>query len=160
MSPPMYELLDVGAGRAQLTPTFMLRASYYLKCQLASIVLFWTCLWSVKASFLAFFYQLTERLTWPRRAWWVLVVFTTLAFTASVISYPLSCTSFTVGKLFLLLTMWSASKIDTDFSRRVLESRECQAGAGQFTAQHDGRHRYRRLQSVYLQEHAGFVHTD
>ncbi|TKA42877.1 hypothetical protein B0A54_07093 [Friedmanniomyces endolithicus] len=39
-----------------------MRVSFYLKCQLASTILFWSCLWSVKASFLAFFRQLSEGL--------------------------------------------------------------------------------------------------
>jgi len=98
MSAAMYELLAVSVGREQPTPAFLQRGSYYLKCQFASTVLFWTCLWSVKASFLAFFFQLTKRLTWPRRAWWAVTVITALAFAGSVISYPLSCTSFTIGK--------------------------------------------------------------
>jgi hypothetical protein len=98
MSSAMYELLAVSVGRKQPTPAFLLRGSYYLKCQFASTVLFWTCLWSVKASFLAFFFQLTKRLTWPRRAWWAITTITALAFAGSIISYPLSCTSFTIGE--------------------------------------------------------------
>lgn len=100
MSPAMYELLAVSVGREQPTPAFMIRASYYLKCQFASTLAFWTCLWSVKASFLAFFFQLTERLTWPRRAWWMITAITVVAFMGSIISYPLSCTSFTLGKFW------------------------------------------------------------
>jgi hypothetical protein len=94
----MYELLAISVGREQSTPAFLERGSYYLKCQFASTVVFWTCLWSVKASFLAFFFQLTKRLAWPRRAWWGITAITALAFTGSIISYPLSCTSFTIGE--------------------------------------------------------------
>lgn len=99
MSPPMYELLAVSNGREQPTPAFMDRASYYLRCQFASIMIFWACLWSVKASFLAFFYRLTERLVWSRRAWWVVTTVTALAFIGSIVSAVASCTSFVAGKL-------------------------------------------------------------
>ncbi|KAK1815647.1 hypothetical protein LTR12_009924 [Friedmanniomyces endolithicus] len=60
MAPAMYELLAVSVGREAVTPAFMMRVSFYLKCQLASTILFWSCLWSVKASFLAFFRQLSQ----------------------------------------------------------------------------------------------------
>ncbi|KAK3075664.1 hypothetical protein LTR53_000812 [Teratosphaeriaceae sp. CCFEE 6253] len=94
MAPSMYELLAVSVGRETATPAFLLRGSFYLKCQFASTLLFWTCLWSVKASFLAFFRQLTANLKWPRMAWWVVTIITTLAFIGSIITYPVSCTSF------------------------------------------------------------------
>jgi hypothetical protein len=97
MSPAMYELLAVSVGGEQPTPAFFERGAYYLRCQFASTVLFWTCLWSVKASFLAFFFQLTKRLTQARRAWWSVTTITVLAFAGSIISYPISCTSFTIG---------------------------------------------------------------
>jgi hypothetical protein len=98
MSSAMYELLAVSIGRKQPTAEFLQRASYYLKCQFASTILFWACLWSVKGSFLAFFFKLTERLTWPRRVWWAITTITVLAFVGTVISYPASCTSFTLGE--------------------------------------------------------------
>ncbi|KAK0258033.1 hypothetical protein LTR91_005757 [Friedmanniomyces endolithicus] len=94
MAPAMYELLAVSVGREEVTPAFMMRVSFYLKCQLASTILFWSCLWSVKASFLAFFRQLSEGLRWPRRAWWAVTIITTMSFMGSVVTYPVSCTSF------------------------------------------------------------------
>ncbi|TKA77897.1 hypothetical protein B0A55_03341 [Friedmanniomyces simplex] len=98
MAPPMYELLAVSVGREEPTPAFLIRASFYLKCQFASTVLFWSCLWSVKASFLAFFRQLSEGLAWPRRAWWAVTTITMMAFLGSIITYPVSCTSFVLGE--------------------------------------------------------------
>lgn len=140
MSPAMYELLAVSVGREQPTPSFLVRASLYLKCQFASTVLFWACLWSVKASFLAFFHRLTEHLAWPRRAWWAIVAVTMLAFITSVITYPISCTSFTLGKSVLLHTKGHA-----DFSRRLSGSRECLEVFDQPSSKHCSRHLNRHL---------------
>ncbi|KAH7029080.1 uncharacterized protein B0I36DRAFT_128162 [Microdochium trichocladiopsis] len=95
---PMYDMLLVGAGLAAPTADFMANSSVYLKCQFASTLLFWTCLWTVKACFLAFFYRLVNNLAWPRRVWIGICVFTGLTYVASVITYPLSCTSFELGQ--------------------------------------------------------------
>jgi hypothetical protein len=98
MAPPMYELLEISAQRAAPGPDFMSRTSFYLKAQFASTVLFWSCLWAVKGCFLAFFFRLTNQTKWPRVAWWVVTVITILAYIGSVVTYPVSCTSFTVGE--------------------------------------------------------------
>lgn len=99
MSGPMYEILNVSNGRLQPDAGFMERASFYLKCQFASTILFWSCLWAVKACFLAFFRRLTSQLKWPRRAWWAIVSTTALAYCGSVMTYPLACTSFVLGTI-------------------------------------------------------------
>ncbi|KAK5740537.1 hypothetical protein LTR17_004574 [Elasticomyces elasticus] len=98
MAPPMYELLAVSVGQEEATLAFLARASLYLKLQFTSTLLFWSCLWSVKASFLAFFRQLTEGLNYPRRAWYAITAITTMAFIGSIITYPVSCTSFVLGE--------------------------------------------------------------
>lgn len=103
MAPPLYEILLLSAGLLIPDAGFMDRATFYLKCQFASTVLFWSCLWAVKGCFLAFFWRLTNQLTWPRRAWWVVAVITVLSYIGSVITYPVSCTSFVLGQLALLL---------------------------------------------------------
>jgi hypothetical protein len=102
MSSAMYELLAVSISREQLTAEFLQEASYYLKCQFTSTILFWACLWSVKGSFQTVFFQLTERLNWPRRAWWAITTTTVLAFVGTVISYPSSYTSFTLGECVIV----------------------------------------------------------
>jgi hypothetical protein len=73
------------------------RITRYLKMQFAETFLFWTCLWSVKASFLAFFKRLTNNLKAHIVAWWIIVAITALAFAGCVISYPISCNSFEPG---------------------------------------------------------------
>lgn len=94
----MYEILNVSNGRRVPDEGFADRASVYLKCQFASTVLFWSCLWAVKACFLAFFYRLTDQLIWPRRFWWAIATFTVLSYIGAIITYPVSCTSFVLGK--------------------------------------------------------------
>lgn len=97
MVPPMYSLLEVSAQRQAPAADFLTETSFYLKAQFASTVLFWSCLWAVKGCFLAFFRRLTNQIKWPRIAWWAVTVITVLAYIGSVITYPVSCTSFTVG---------------------------------------------------------------
>lgn len=146
MSSAMYELLAVSAGREQPTTEFGQRVSYYLKCQFASTILFWACLWSVKGAFLAFFFQLTKLLIWPRRAWWAITTITVLAFVGTVITYPLSCTSFTLGKHPQFETLKHLT--NTDFRRSVLTSRERSHVLDQSPLEHRTRHSDGFLQSV------------
>jgi hypothetical protein len=94
----MYMILNVSNGREKAQADFAERASLYLKCQFASTILFWSCLWIVKACFLAFFYRLTNQLKWPRIYWWAVVAFTILSYVGAVITYPVSCTSFVLGR--------------------------------------------------------------
>ncbi|KAK9771363.1 putative Integral membrane protein [Seiridium cardinale] len=98
MAPPMYEILYVSVGLEPITAGFMDRASVYLKLQFTSTVLFWTCLWTVKACFLAFFRRLTAQLKWPSRAWLAIAILTGLTYCGAIITYPVSCTSFVLGE--------------------------------------------------------------
>jgi hypothetical protein len=99
MAEPMYDILRVSASGSTFVPpeNFMERSTFYLKCQFAAICLFWSCIWAVKASFLSFYRNFTDGLKYLGAAWWVMVAFTTMSYLASVISYPVSCTSFTLG---------------------------------------------------------------
>lgn len=53
---------------------------------------------SATACFLAFYRRLTNGLKWCRWAWWATVVITTLSYIGSVITYPVSCSSFVIGE--------------------------------------------------------------
>ena len=70
----------------------------FLKFQFAETFIFWTCLWAVKASFLAFFKRLTTNVRFHYAAWWVIVVITALAYIGCVITYPISCSDFSSCK--------------------------------------------------------------
>lgn len=66
----------------------------FLKLQFAQTMVYWSCVWSVKASFLAFFKRLTDNLKAHIVAWWIITVITFLAYVGCVITYPVSCASF------------------------------------------------------------------
>ncbi|KAF2404903.1 hypothetical protein EJ06DRAFT_485279, partial [Trichodelitschia bisporula] len=91
MCPMMYatlQLASLGLGRrANLFDDVIL----YMRYQFSSTLLFWTCIWLVKASFLAFFKRLTLNLKAHTIAWWVIAGLTIAGYAGSVISYPLSC---------------------------------------------------------------------
>ena len=59
----------------------------YAKYQWADAYLFFTGIWAVKGSFLAYYDSLTQRLTWHRRAWWATIVLTVLTYVGSLFAY-------------------------------------------------------------------------
>lgn len=52
----------------------------YTHYEFAIIGIFWSVLWSVKFSFLALFWMISDRLPRYRRVWWATVVFVALAY--------------------------------------------------------------------------------
>ena len=62
-------------------------ADLYAKYQWAVAYLFFTGIWAVKGSFLAYYDDLTKRLTSFRRAWWVTILFTILTYIGSLFAY-------------------------------------------------------------------------
>ena len=101
--PSMYEVLDVGSGLAQPTESIMPDGSFYLKMQYTLTMLYWSCLWAVKACFLAFLFRLTKGLRYLRWAWWATAVITALSYCGCVVTYPVSCSSFVLGETLLRL---------------------------------------------------------
>jgi hypothetical protein len=67
------------------------KADVTLKQSFASLICFWSCLWMVKASFLTFFYSLSDGLIWDRRLWYAVVAFVSLSYIAIVIDFTLTC---------------------------------------------------------------------
>jgi hypothetical protein len=90
MAPAMYDLLLLSIGAIVPTPQFFANSTFYLKCQFVSTMLFWSSLWMVKASFLAFFWRLTHQLHAVRNVWWAVAVVTALSYIGCVITYPVS----------------------------------------------------------------------
>ena len=62
-------------------------ADSYAKYQWADAYLFFTGIWAVKGSFLAFYDGLTNRLTYYRRAWWATIVITILTYIGCLFAY-------------------------------------------------------------------------
>jgi hypothetical protein len=64
---------------------------HYLYYEFTIIGIFWSVLWSVKASFLALFWMISNGLPVYRRAWWCTVVFTSLAYIGCWIGSVWTC---------------------------------------------------------------------
>ncbi|KAI9148955.1 hypothetical protein HJFPF1_10999 [Paramyrothecium foliicola] len=71
----------IGHMREQLT-----------RWQFPIIKLFWTTLWSIKASFLALFFRLVKPFPIVRRLWYCVAVFTTIAYIGCWLASSLTCT--------------------------------------------------------------------
>ncbi|VUC26842.1 unnamed protein product [Clonostachys rosea] len=79
----------VAANDPQVFP----QMSQMLRFQFPVIKLFWTVLWSVKASFLAAFYPLVKPTKWIRICWFIVVAFTTIAYIGCWLASTLTCTN-------------------------------------------------------------------
>ena len=62
-------------------------ADSYANYQWANAYLFFTGIWAVKGSFLAFYDDLTKRLTTFRRAWWTTIAFTIFIYIKTLFAY-------------------------------------------------------------------------
>lgn len=97
MAPTMYLLYALTEENPPPTD-FLEKLIRYLKMQFAVTLLFWTCLWAVKFSFLAFFYKLGQGLRTQKLLWRVVLVFSIFAYLGCLISYPIACSSFVPGQ--------------------------------------------------------------
>ncbi|CAH0041172.1 unnamed protein product [Clonostachys rhizophaga] len=79
----------IAANDPQVFP----QMSQMLRFQFPVIKLFWTVLWSVKASFLAAFYPLVKPTKWIRICWFIVVAFTTIAYIGCWLASTLTCTN-------------------------------------------------------------------
>lgn len=76
--PIIFEFEQILQGKKLLTHDFGDRARLFLKLQFAIIVLFWTCIWAVKISFLIWYKKLTD-VPSNRKLMWNLVIGFTVA---------------------------------------------------------------------------------
>ena len=82
-----YVVEDVAVYHAKPPPHFEDLLHQYAKYQWAGAYLFFTGVWSVKGSFLAFYDDLTRRLPRYRRAWWAVIVITGLTYIGSLLAF-------------------------------------------------------------------------
>ena len=101
--PPPETIEEQLAAKAMLD-----KIVFYIKLQFTETMLFWTCIWLVKASFLAFFKRLTTNVKGHAIAWWVITVITGLSYIGAAITYPVSCSKFQPGEQNLFLTPTSS----------------------------------------------------
>ncbi|KAF2260653.1 hypothetical protein CC78DRAFT_410814, partial [Lojkania enalia] len=74
--PDLYELMEVTAAVRMPSVNFIANAERYMKGSLAVLFLFYVGLWTIKMSFLVFFYRLGEQVTYYRVSWWIVTVVT------------------------------------------------------------------------------------
>ena len=89
--PIMFELDKVAKGEEALTPSFLPRATIFLKLQFVIIVVFWTTIWAVKLAFLLFYRTLFTGLPEHMLGWWLAAGFTALAYVICWVFQLLSC---------------------------------------------------------------------
>lgn len=79
------------AGRIPVTAEAATQTEDLTRWQFPIIKLFWTVLWSVKASFMAVFFRLVRPFTIHRRLWYFVAVFATLAYIGCWLASTLTC---------------------------------------------------------------------
>jgi hypothetical protein len=89
--PSLYYMLGTIAGVIPISADLISSVEDYLKYEFATMVLFWTVLWCVKASFLALYFKLFRELKMYRRVWYALAAFTFLAYVGCWITLATSC---------------------------------------------------------------------
>lgn len=104
----IFLLYEVGAGLEAPPADFTSQVSYFLRIQFAIILMFWSCLWAVKASFLAVYKDIIDkRLSpWKNRAWWFITFLCVGSYIGCWVTQFLSCqpfyTYFEVGQCTLM----------------------------------------------------------
>ena len=98
----IFEIVAIIDGRTKPSPGFMERGTFFLKCQFAIILLFWTTLWSVKGAFLMYYKNLFKGLqSYLHKIWWAVTIFTILTYLGCWATQLASCepisTYFTLG---------------------------------------------------------------
>ena len=86
---PILPLMDSGALERTATATGNL-----MRLRFSEVLLFWTCLWLLKASLLAMWYRVSSPTTRLKTAIWRIVAFVTvLAFIALTVTFSVACKS-------------------------------------------------------------------
>ena len=83
----MLEVQAVQKDHKKPPPGFAKTTITFAHYQWAVAYLYFTGIWAVKGSFLAFYDKLTRRLNWFRRAWWAAIVITILTYIGSLLAY-------------------------------------------------------------------------
>ncbi|KAK3934622.1 hypothetical protein QBC46DRAFT_273425 [Diplogelasinospora grovesii] len=89
--PSLYYITAITEGAIPISMDLISQTEDYLRLEFPIILLFWTVLWSVKASFLALYYKLFRELGLYRRVWYFLATFTFLAYVGCYVTLCLSC---------------------------------------------------------------------
>ena len=89
--PSLWYMTYLGAGRVLPDQDTGPRTEQLTRWQFPIIKLFWTVLWSVKASFMAVIFRLVKPFPVLRRLWYCVAVFTFLAYVGCWLASALTC---------------------------------------------------------------------
>lgn len=86
----MYTQYQLSAGTISPTPKIIADEVTFLKTEVATIFLFYCCLWSIKLSFLIFFRRLGQRVRGQKIWWWFVLALTVVTWATCIgdIQYP------------------------------------------------------------------------
>ena len=90
-APALYDLYALQAGRKQLSPGLVDRSNAFLRSHVAFIVLFYSCLWTVKLSFLMFFRRLGSKVRGQNIWWWCILATVVLSWIACIADINYKC---------------------------------------------------------------------
>jgi hypothetical protein len=108
VTPDMYELMEVTAAIRIPGPNFIENAERYMKSSLAALFMFYVGLWTVKMSFLVFFYRLGEQVTYYRISWWIVTIFTVAAGFTCIGTIQYNCLSKPIMEVMIKCTSHDA----------------------------------------------------
>ncbi|KAI4230761.1 MAG: hypothetical protein LQ349_006051 [Xanthoria aureola] len=91
MSPNLYDLFAVTSGKKPLTPDFISENADLLRSITPFSLLFYSCLWTVKLSFLLFFRRLGLNVRGQKIWWWCVLTITVLTWIATVADHDYKC---------------------------------------------------------------------
>jgi hypothetical protein len=105
MSPILYDMARRVSGEGQYTVAFFeVEIPLYLRLQFTVIGMFYSCLWSIKLSFMIFYRRFFKDLRDHMIAWWIVMVITLLTYLGAWLCMMFSTGSpqgfFNIGKRF------------------------------------------------------------
>ncbi|KAI4154806.1 MAG: hypothetical protein L6R39_001345 [Caloplaca ligustica] len=90
-APNLYDLFAVTSGQKALTSGFVAENSELLRSLTPFALLFYSCLWTVKLSFLLFFRRLGLNVRGQKIWWWCVLVVTVLTWVATIADHDYKC---------------------------------------------------------------------
>jgi hypothetical protein len=89
----MYEQYEIRQGKRPFDLKALEDYDYFLKLIVPQTILFYSGLWAVKFSFLAFFFKLGDQIRHHRIWWWCVLVVTTICYVACIADIQYKCTT-------------------------------------------------------------------
>lgn len=123
----LYWQYDVASGRAPYSEAFIAAYATFMPQVTTWTVLFYSCLWAIKFSFLMFFRRLGSEIKVHKVWWWVVFILTFAGWIASISDFDYRCSagdiSYILGKNH---SGKSAHTIPVDKSSAMQSGKPCQ----------------------------------